>query len=137
MSSCPGTNSLVTVPSAQITVTFVFQSFFSSLARSRYLSLFSLSFRFTLWSAGTAMSTIQQVLFFIDYHWLIGLVGRVFANGPEDLGSIPGRVIPKALKMVLDTALLNTQQYKVQPRVKWSNPRKRVAPSPTPRCNSY
>ena len=25
----------------------------------------------------------------------IGLVGRVFANGPGDLGSIPGRVIPK------------------------------------------
>ena len=41
----------------------------------------------------------------------IGLVGRVFANGPGDLGSIPGRVIPKTLKMVLDTYLLNTQQY--------------------------
>ena len=44
---------------------------------------------------------------------LTGLVGRVFANGPGDLGSIPGRVIPKTLKMVLDTSLLNTQQYKV------------------------
>ena len=31
---------------------------------------------------------------------LIGLVGRVFANGPGALGSIPGRVIPKTLKMV-------------------------------------
>ena len=40
---------------------------------------------------------------------LIDLVGRVFDNGPEDLGSIPGRVIPKTLKMVLDTSLLNTQ----------------------------
>ena len=47
-----------------------------------------------------------------DYR-LIGQVGRVFANGPGDLGSIPGRVIPKILKMVLDTSLLNTQQYKV------------------------
>ena len=45
---------------------------------------------------------------------LIGLVGRVFANGPGDLGSIPGRVIPKTLKMVLDSSLLNTQQYKVR-----------------------
>ena len=44
----------------------------------------------------------------------IGLVGRVFANGRGDLGSIPGRVIPKTLKMVLDTSLLNTQQYKVR-----------------------
>ena len=41
------------------------------------------------------------------------LVGRVFDNGPGDLGSIPGRVIPKDFKMVLDTSLLNTQQYKV------------------------
>ena len=29
---------------------------------------------------------------------LIGLVGRVFANGPGDMGSISGRVIPKTLK---------------------------------------
>ena len=47
------------------------------------------------------------------YIWLIGLVGRVFANGPGDLGSIPGRVIPKTLKVVLDISLFNTQQYKV------------------------
>ena len=47
------------------------------------------------------------------YYLLIGLVGRVFANGPWDLGSILGHVIPKILKMVLDTSLLNTQQYKV------------------------
>ena len=45
---------------------------------------------------------------------LIGLVGRVFANDPGGLGSIPGRVIPKTLKMVLDTSLLNSRQYKVR-----------------------
>ena len=39
---------------------------------------------------------------------------RVFSNGPGDLGSIPGRVIPKTLKMVLDASLLNTQHYKVR-----------------------
>ena len=46
----------------------------------------------------------------------IGLAVRVFANGPGDLGSIPGRVIQKwylTQKMVLDAALLNTQHYKV------------------------
>ena len=42
----------------------------------------------------------------------IGKVGRVFASGQGELGLIPGRVIPKTLKMVLGTALLNTQQYK-------------------------
>ena len=44
--------------------------------------------------------------------WIIYLMGRVFANDPEDLGSIPGHVIPKTFKMVIDTSLLNTQQYK-------------------------
>ena len=39
---------------------------------------------------------------------------KVFANGPGDWGSIPGRVTPKTKKMVLDTALLNTQHYKVR-----------------------
>ena len=62
-SSCPCTQPLVIVPSAQITngitVTFMFLSFFSSLARSRYLSLFSLSISFTLGTTGTAKSTIQ------------------------------------------------------------------------------
>ena len=37
--------------------------------------------------------------------FVVGLVGRVFTNGPGDLGSIPGCVIPKTLKMVLDAAL--------------------------------
>ena len=46
--------------------------------------------------------------------FIIGPVGRVFANDPGDLGSIPGQVIPKTLKMVLDTTLLNPQQYKVR-----------------------
>ena len=39
---------------------------------------------------------------------------RVFANGLRNLGSIPGRVIPKTFKMVLDASLLNTQHYKAQ-----------------------
>ena len=46
-----------------------------------------------------------------------GLEGRVFANGPGDRGSIPGRVIPKTFQMVLDTSLLNTQHYKVRIKV--------------------
>ena len=73
------TNFLVTVSSAPITIgitiTCMFHSFFSSLARSRYLSLFSLSFCFTMWSAGTAKSTIRQALcffffFFFFFYWL-------------------------------------------------------------------
>ena len=43
----------------------------------------------------------------------IGMIVRVFANGPGDLGSIPGRVILKTQKILLDATLLNTQHYKV------------------------
>ena len=44
----------------------------------------------------------------------IGRMVRVLANGPGEMGSIPGRVIPKTQKMVLDASLLNTQDYKVR-----------------------
>ena len=43
------------------------------------------------------------------YNRLIVLLGRAFINSPGDLGSIPGRVIPKTLKVVVYTSLLNTQ----------------------------
>ena len=46
------------------------------------------------------------------YNQAIGLMSRVFANGPGDQGSIPNQVIPKSQKMVLDAALFSTQQYK-------------------------
>ena len=35
-------------------------------------------------------------------------------NTPADQGSIPGQVIPKSQKMVLDAALLSIQHYKVR-----------------------
>ena len=53
---------------------------------------------------------------YFDLPMFIGPAHRPsgFANGPGDLDSILGRVISKTLKMVLDTFLLNTQQYKVR-----------------------
>ena len=75
--SSHSTNPLVTVPNAPITtgLTVTFMIFFSSLARSMYLSLFSLPFIFTLASTGTAKSPNRQVIYcFVDYHqvWLSG-----------------------------------------------------------------
>ena len=67
----------------------------------------------------------------------IGLAVRVFANGSGDLGSIPGRVIPKTQKMALDASLLNTQHYKVRIKGKVEQSREGVVPSPTPWCSSY
>ena len=85
-SSRPFYNPLVTVPKAPITIgTITTHSFFNSLARSRYLSFFSHSFSFILWSAGTAKSTILQILFFVDYYkvWSSGrdiIIIQVFVN---------------------------------------------------------
>ena len=74
-------------------------------------------------------------IYIYTHNWVFCLMSRVFANGPGDRGSIPGRVIPKTQKTVLDAALLGTQHYKV--RVKWSNQGNRVTLSLTPRCSSY
>ena len=65
-----------------------------------------------------------------EHNRLIGLVGRVLANGPENLGSIPGCVIPKTLKMVFDTSLVNTQQLKVRNRGKVEQSRERSSALP-------
>ena len=52
----------------------------------------------------------------------------MFANGSGDQGSIPGPVIPKIQKMVIDAALFRTQYYKVRIKGKveqsseWSSP---------------
>ena len=59
-------------------------------------------------------------------------MNRVFAIGPGDGCSIPGRVIPKTHKMVFDVTLLNTQHYNV-----WINPGNGVAFPSKPWCSSY
>ena len=65
----PFINLFVTVPKAPTTigiiVTGMFHIFFNYLARLRYLSFFSHSFSFILWSAGTAKSTILYIWVFI------------------------------------------------------------------------
>ena len=73
-SSGPFNNPLEIVPKAPITigtiVTFMFHSFFNSLARSRYLSFFShFFFCFIPCLAGTAKSTILQIFFFFFFCW--------------------------------------------------------------------
>ena len=60
----------------------------------------------------------------------IGMMIRVFASGLEDLGSIPGQIIPKTQKMVLDAYLLNTQHYKVQIKGKVEQSRERSSTLP-------
>ena len=74
-------NPLLTVPKAPITigiiVTFMVHSFFNSLARSTYLSLFSHSFNFILWSATTAKSTILQIFFFFLIIIRSGLLAEI------------------------------------------------------------
>ena len=60
----------------------------------------------------------------------IAIMVRVFANGPGDLGSVPGRVISKTQKMVLDPSLLSTQHYKVRIKGKVEQSRERSSALP-------
>ena len=66
---------LGTAPSASttigITVTFMFHSFFTSLARCKYLCLFSFSLIYNLWSARTTKSTILQVPFVLLFCFFV------------------------------------------------------------------
>ena len=50
--------------------------------------------------------------------------------GLGDRGSIPGRIIPKTQKMVLDNSLLNTQQYKIRIEGKVEQTRERSSALP-------
>ena len=68
-SSSPWINPLVTVPiTICIIVTFMCHSVFNSIARSRYLSLFSYSFNITLFPTGTP---ILKVLFFFLFFLIL------------------------------------------------------------------
>ena len=58
-------------------------------------------------------------------------MSRVFANGPGDRGSVPGGFISRTQKMVLDTALLNTQDYKVGMKSKAEQSRERSSTLPS------
>ena len=105
--------------------------------QDKYLELhilFHWSMSFPSWSSQELFS-ILCISFQRYIKVFIGLVGRVFANGPEDRGSIPSWVIPKTLKTVFDTSLLSIISY--VSRVKWHNPGEEVAPSLTPQCSSY
>ena len=67
----------------------------------------------------------------------IGLVCRVFLNGPVDWGSTLGRVISKTQKWYLVPSSFTIIIIRYLSRVKWSNPGEGVAPFLTPRCSSY
>ena len=63
-------------------------------------------------------------------NYFIGLMSRVFTNGPGDWSSILGRVIPKTQKMVLEATLFNTQNYKVQIKGKVEQSKERSSALP-------
>ena len=91
--------------------------------------------------------TKNRVLFQNDIHFFltffsfcllaVGIMRRVFANGPGNRGSIPGRVILKTQKWYLMPPWLRLSTIMWGSMVKWSNPGNGLVPSPIPRCSSY
>ena len=64
------------------------------------------------------------------YICTIGLLGRVFVNGPGERGSILDRVISRTLKMALDISKRNTQHYKVRIKSKVEQSKERNSTLP-------
>ena len=62
-------------------------------------------------SSMIANFSVHMYMYYIHYYkyQLLDLVGRVFTNDQGDMGSIPGYIIQKTLKLVLDVSWLNTQ----------------------------
>ena len=88
-----------------------------------------MTFLFFFLKAKKVAANCPNVQIFIKYYdiyiYIIDIMVRVFPRSIEC--SMPGRVIPKTQKMVLDASLLNTQHYKVWIKGKveqsweWSN----------------
>ena len=76
---------LRTIPNAPttigITVTFIFLSFFSFLAKSKYLLIVSFSFIFILFSTETTKST---VIFFLLINAWLGLSDVLVSQSPRE-----------------------------------------------------
>ena len=112
--------SLINIPTFTLLLLYALSISFSPSdfmdTSSIYLILFPCTcqvYRYT----SLLIAIYLSVNFLISTSWSvpnIGIMVRVFANSLGDLGSIPGRVIPKTQKMVLDATLLNTQHYKVR-----------------------
>ena len=64
-------------------------------------------------------------------------MSRAFTNGLGDWGSIPGRIILKTQKMVLDAALLNNQHYKVMIKGKVDQSKEWSSAFPAIQVSSY
>ena len=104
-------NPLVTVSKAPITistiVTFMFQSFFSSLAMSRYLFFFSHSFSFILWSTGTQIAyspwvsrTLLCILSVLNNAWVLVVSTRPPTSKSPSPFNKPLVTVPKAPIMI-------------------------------------
>ena len=81
-----------------------------------YVFLLSLNLFISIWlcSLSIYLSIYIYIYIYRIVHFYISLKSRVFAGGPEDRGSVLGRVIAKIQKLVLDDALHSTQYYKVR-----------------------
>ena len=107
----------------------VFLAFFKTMVR-RNGKIHSLTSSFSFLLINARSGLLARIVYPKNKFILLLLECRVFANGLGDLGSISGRVIPKTLKMVLDTSLLNTQQYKVSIKGKVKQSRERSSALP-------
>ena len=83
------------------------------------------------------MMSSWYVLISFFFYLCIGMMVRVFANGPGDQGSTQVESYQRLKKWYLMPPCLTLSIISYRSRVKWSNPEKGVAPSATHWCSSY
>ena len=99
------------------------------LAKIWHINFFTHSYtsRLDYISCSAVNRSLFKFFYIIQVYWTLAWW---LECSPGDLGSIPGRVIPKTQKMLLDASLLNTQHYKVQIKGKVEQSRERSSTLP-------
>ena len=100
----PCTNPLVTVPRPPIIIgiifTYMLHSYFSSLARFRYLTLFSFSFNFTQRSAGDSrVHNLTSSLFLVDYF-------KAWSSGRDYVIYLDLKILKKFVHLIVQDVTL-------------------------------
>ena len=105
---------------------------YSSYVRIRDVALKTYQRRWTIWRSGESGTTWWWWWWWwwLYYYRTLAWWFECSPNGPGAMGSIPSHVISKTLKMVLDTSLLNTQQYTVRIKGKVEQSREKSSAFP-------
>ena len=90
-----------------ITVTLMFNSFLSYLVRSKYLSIFSFSLIFTLWSTGT----IRLVIFLFSFFFFFVNYLQIWSSGWDQVICLFYKIPENLMHLIFQDGLFYYPHY--------------------------